>query len=469
MFKTHIILVDDDQEYLDQLNRAFAMAGLSCLPIVFDRNNPDNVSGIDHIAFDTSHARIIALDINLRESPDTKNAKALYPTIEAVLKKLKPSGPYYLIFWSKYKDLPREIIELLTTRSKDEVVAPLGWGFLDKLDFQASDPPDELRKKLLELVNQVCIFRLLLGWENRTSFAASYTLSELYKIAATSHDNGWNIQGTNEKLITLLTHVAHESVGHKNAKNTANHAVEAGLLPILEDRLLGMTSEGEVGTLNDEWAGCLKKLGSGKDLEALTEEDIANLNTFYNLEEVPSTYSKIKRGVFVRLKEPSCKPMISARFFSRIFGKGNSYNNLITEEFLFNTEARDKKFRDEARKNLILGWLEIGATCDHDQQKNRLHRFLLSALVPLEYSEMTCKKRESGMSLTAHEGIYRSPVLQYQGKQYIMLISFRYTTGLHKDSCILDEPLFRLKEQIINAVAFAWSKHSIRPGITSFR
>lgn len=136
---------------------------------------------------------------------------------------------------------------------------------------------------------------------------------------------------------------------------------------------------------------------------------------------------------------------------------------------MFNTEVGDKEFRNKARENIIFGWLEVGAACDHAQKKNRLHRYLLSALIPSEFLEMICKKSEDGVSRKAHGGMYRSPLLLYKGEQYVLLASFRYTTGLHIDSDVLDKPMFRLKEQIINEIAFAWSQHSIRPGITSFR
>lgn len=301
MFRSPIILVDDDQNYLYQLNRAFALSGLSCLPILYERNDPDNETGIDHVASDTKHARIIALDINLRESQDTQDAKSLYSTIEKVLEKLNPLGPYYLIFWSRYKGLPGEIIKLLSDRSKDVITAPIGWGFLDKTEFQNEDNPGELRDKLLGLVDEVCIFRLLIEWEDRTSHAASHTLSDLYKIAATPHDNGWKIDETKEKLITLLTHIAHESVGYKNSKDSANHAIETGLMPILEDNLLGMTGDEENDRLNEEWGKCLEKLGDRKKLDCLSEKDISSLNAFYNLEEVAECYPKCNRGVFVRL------------------------------------------------------------------------------------------------------------------------------------------------------------------------
>ena len=463
MFRTPIILVDDDQNYLDQLNRAFALSGQPCLPILYDRNDPDNETGIDHITSDTKHARIIALDINLRESQNTQDAKILYPTIEKVLEKLNPIGPYYLIFWSKYKELPNGIIDLLSNRSKEIITAPIGWGFLDKTDFQNLDSSNELKDKLIEIIGEVKIFKLLLEWEDRTSRAASHTLSELYKIAATSHDKGWKINETKEKLTTLLTHIAHESVGHKNVKDAANHAVETGLMSILEDNLLSMTSDSDIQRLNNEWTICLNNLGDRKSLDSLSEEDISNLNTFYNLEEVAEGFPKCKRGVFVTLSDNIKNDPQS---FQLQFGTGNCYKNLVTEEFLFNTAAEDKKYRTDARNNITLGWLEVGAACDHAQGKNRLHRYLLSALVPAEYLKMVCN---TGGSIKAHEGIYRSPLFKYKDKSYVLLVTFRYTTGLHGDSDVLDRPLFRLKEQIVNEIAFAWGKHSIRPGITSFR
>lgn len=466
MFRVPIILVDDNQDYLDQLNRAFALSGLSCLPILYERNNPNNETGIDHVISDTKHARIIVLDINLRESLDTQNAKNLYPTIEKVLEKLNPIGPYYLIFWSRYNNLPEQIITLLSARSKNVIMAPIGWGYLDKTEFQNENNPGELRDKLLERIDDVCIFRLLLEWEDRTNHAASHTLSDLYKIAATPSDNGWKMEETKKKLITLVTHIAHESVGHKNSKDSANHAVETGLLPILEDNLLGMTSDEDSDSLNEKWGKCLEKLGDTRTIDALSKEDISGLNTFYNLEEVPEGYPKCKRGVFVTLSGGVVDDQNS---FDSLFGKDNTCKKLVTEEFLFNTNVRDKKFRKEARKKIILGWLEVGAACDHAQHKNRLHRYLFSALVPSKYLEMVCDNSKSKMSLKAHDGIYRSPLFQYKKEQYVLLASFRYTSGLHSDSYVLDKPIFRLKEQIINEIAFAWSKHSIRPGITSFR
>lgn len=465
MFRTPIILVDDNQDYLDTLNRAFALSGQPCLPIRFDGDDPDNTTGVDHVNADTKHARIIAIDINLRESQNTQDAKLLYPTIENVLKKLNPIGPYYLIFWSRYKELPEEIFTLLSQRSKDVITAPIGWDFIDKTLFSSEADLDTLKEKLSETVGKVKIFKLLHEWESRASHAASSTLSELYKIAASPHDKGWKIEETREKLTNLLTHIAHASIGHQNAKNTPTHSIETGLMPILEDNLLSMENSLDVEQLNGDWKACLNKLGDRKNLQTLDQDDISNLNTFYNVAELPEGFSKLKRGVFVSLSE---KTNTDDEEFKRQFGR--CHKILMTEEFLFNNnvggKTRGPRYREKARQETILGWLEVGAACDHAQLKNRLHKYILSALVPSEHLKMVSDSKTKRNK--AHEGIYRSPIFRYKEKNYVLLVSFRYVVGLHEDSDALDKPMLRLKEQIVNEIAFAWGKHSIRPGITSF-
>ena len=453
MFRTPIILVDDEKDQLDKLNMAFALSGLPCLPILY---TSENETGID---------RIIALDINLRGEQDPTDAKRLYSPIEKVLEKLKPTGPYYLLFWSRYKDLPEQIIILLSTRSKDVVPAPIGWGFLDKTDFQDPGSSDELKRKLLEVVSEVKIFNLLLEWEGRTRRAASYTLSELYKIAATPHDNGWKIEETRKRLITLITHIAHEAVGNKNSKTAPNHAVETGLLPILEDNLLDMTSADSVGRLNDEWASCLSKLGNPAGLESLSEEDTSRLNSFYNLEELPDTYSKCKRGVFVN---SAYTDLTDHQKFLKTFGahtEGFGLSDLVREEFVFKANTDE---RNAVISASMYGWLEIGAACDHAQLKNKLHRYLFGMLIPAEFQSYLYDGSRN-LKDRAHAGIYRSPILRYREKPYILFLSFRYQIGVHPGSDLLGVSLFRMKDHIMNEITFNWSKYSIRPGITSFR
>lgn len=62
-----IILIDDNQEQLDNINRAFIKIGLPCLPILYE-NNPENESGISHVELNNITPRIVITDLNLTET-----------------------------------------------------------------------------------------------------------------------------------------------------------------------------------------------------------------------------------------------------------------------------------------------------------------------------------------------------------------------------------------------------------------
>lgn len=461
MFRTPIVLVDNEEDHLNKLNHAFALSGLPCLPIQY-RQEPDNVSGIDHIDVDAKHARIIALDINLTNAGGSPDAKKLYGPIATVLEKLAPLGPYYLVFWSRCSDMPDQIMTLLK-RDAGTITAPIGYGYLDKTVLLDADS-SELKDALLKCINDVSIFKLLLGWELRTNHAASHTLSDLYHIAAKQNNNGWEKEETKKKFITLLTCIAHESVGRENSVDSANHAVEAGLLPILEDNLLGMTSDEDHESLNSEWRECLEELGvkESEMTNSLSEDDISNLNAFYNLEKASDVHSKCQRGIFVSVADNLLSDPV---IFSSAFGShADNLKNMANKEFLF---KGDETQRNEIVENSTYGWLEIGAACDHAQLNNKLHRYLFGMLVSAKFKDLLYIRRQR--KERAHDGIYKSPLIKYQDNNYFLLLSARYQIGVHPESELLGTPLFRMKEQILNEIAFHWSKHSIRPGFTSFR
>jgi len=146
-----------------------------------------------------------------------------------------------------------------------------------------------------------------------------------------------------------------------------------------------------------------------------------------------------------------------------------SLKKLINEEFLFNVGEGTAQSREDARNSIQLGWLEIGAMCDHAQRKNRLHRYLLGAIIP-EACEAYAQKIGEGevIKSQAHEAIFRFPKLYLNDQKVILKVSFRYQVGLPKDGGLLGGKMFRIKEQGINNVSFLWGKHGVRPGITSF-
>ena len=216
MFRVPVVLVDNLQKDLDKLSQGFSLAGIPCLTVRWE--NSAELFGIEHIHIDAEHARVIALDINLTDlqNPD---APQVYSNIGSVLKKLNPQGPYCLIFWSHYSEMAEQIMTLLRERMGAEIKPPIAWGVLNKTDYMAGEDfiSEPTPDKLLEIIRRAPILEPLIKWELRASVASAETLSELYALAKDGGSNGWNSIATQQNMINIVTHVAHETVGRTNS------------------------------------------------------------------------------------------------------------------------------------------------------------------------------------------------------------------------------------------------------------
>jgi hypothetical protein len=476
MFKIPVVLIDNLQEELDKLTQGFALAGIPCVPIKYE--NSHDRTGINYINIDATNVRIIATDINLTDLTTSLNATSVYENIGNVIKKINPKGPYCLIFWSQHNDLPDEIIRLLKERMSDDINPPIAWGILDKKDFRAGDgaliaPNPE---SIFKIIRKSPVMEPLMMWESRINMASSNTLYNLYELALDAKTKGWDAVTTHGNLCTLLTHIAHQAVGNENVFDEPNQAIEIGLLPVLEDRL-SFVSKGPPNEIDDKWRASLLNLGKNEKtgLPTLSSIECSKLNTFYNIDSQIKGASKTGRGIFLSVSDNlfGAKRKLSlkkgsmkiSRFSNwRVNDKKNEifgnydYPKIIQEEFAFFGNELEKK---QTVSDTVLGWLEIGAICDHAQRKNRMHRYLLGALTSVD----DVKKISENLK---HEGIYRFPDIQLSGKRYIFQISFRFHMSAHADSKQLGNPIFRVKDQILNEVMFKWSNYSVRPGITGF-
>ena len=62
-----IVLIDDTKEDLDEIQSSLVQAGYPCFPIHYKKDEPDNISGIDHVKIEMINPRVIITDLNLQE------------------------------------------------------------------------------------------------------------------------------------------------------------------------------------------------------------------------------------------------------------------------------------------------------------------------------------------------------------------------------------------------------------------
>ncbi len=457
----NIVVVDNEKEELERIRDAFFGAGIPCLPIKYESDDPDNESGIDHVDLSENLApRVIVSDLNLAAMQNAKPINLVAP-LANVVKKLSVAGPYLLCIWSKHESDAEEVIRLLEERYGEDVALPIQWTVISKTEFLHGG--EELQGKVKKLISESSLFEAALRWESRVSEAARNTTNALFELAKEVDDTG-SINGSSEQMRKILAEVGNESLGHLNARETPAMAIEYGLAPILEDQLYILPSQ----DLDLVWKTALPDIGKKGSIDSSVK---SQLNAFYHVATVPESFEKDGRGVFVALDMEFVGK--APNKFKRKLGRKPS--SIINEEFIYSDGSQEgKEVRDQARQEIVLGFMEISPACDHAQKKIKLPKFVIGALIPEKFEDLTYfkSKTEDGLDISrpsSHEGIYRFPKIKIGGEAYILKLSFKYQIGSQpSDNKWFGNPMFRIREQILSAVTQSCSQYASRSGIVSF-
>lgn len=97
-----------------------------------------------------------------------------------------------------------------------------------------------------------------------------------------------------------------------------------------------------------------------------------------------------------------------------------------------------RALRCQAKAETILGLVEVSAECDQAQKKIKLHRYLLAALIPIEFKEITVFETNKVYRETSHDGVYKTPALLIGDQQYILKLSFKYQFGTNPENIFND-------------------------------
>lgn len=463
------ILIDDNKDELYEILGSISASGIPCIPIHY-QTDPDNTSGIDHIDISNIRSRIIITDLNLTES-GSLDAKSLVGPIANVLKKITNNGPYILLFWSKNEGLVEDVVKQLKLRFHKKINLPIHWEVISKSEFKNN--PDALKDKVEFLIKGNALFNAICDWESRISNAAQKTSNALYYLTEPNEYEPENkTEQHRELLVKALTLIGNETVGIKNAPEHPSLAIDLGLSPLLQDQL-------NITNLDEKlWEAAVPEIGKYQKLDDSIK---SSLNTYCHIEQVNPEFPKSCRGVFVKINnEILSTPIKLAKLEDRL---GNTIEKLVHEEFLSESKCGKPKpeaiiFKNEARESIKLGFVELSAVCDQAQKKTKLHQYLLAALIPEKYEELTSFKNSKGETQDfAHIGIYRLPKIKIDNEIYILKLTFKYQIGTKAFSSVngreyeniwFGKPLFRLKDQILSDISFKCAQYSSRPGIIRF-
>ena len=426
-----IIAIDDEPKHLEGLTQGLNQYGAACLPIHFT-GDTENVRGCPSV-------RVIFADLHLSGGVATDHAQDFSIIGGLIAETIEPSGPYMIILWTMYPDQANDLRKFLENRLEN-VPKPFAVQALNKNDHL--DPEGDVKdivslvKAIEGIVAQQPQVGALLNWEERVLGAASDSVSSVMKLAHPMQEG----ENLNEEVGRLLARLAEAAVGKAHVQEDRFRAVNEALLPILGDRIAAMRSREDDDEL---WQSALGQAANG---ERLSLDGAAKLNRLLHVAPSNPDDKGTERGAVIAL--PS-----------------EFLDNAFNETFgLPQEEAAHKPFwrrRPEQNNDDPLQWVlvQTQAACDYAQTQPG----------PLPFHLGLCLKAASVRTGKPPAALWCSPCFEHDDAIQVLHVNARFQVSLTHEKAEPAQPLFRLREQLLNDLVYRLHSHGARPGIISFR
>lgn len=400
-------------------------SGVACLPIHFT----GDLSTLEPCP----DVRIIFTDLHLvgQASDHTTQFSTLGGLLEETI---APRGPYFILLWTRYPNQATALEGFLNERIVG-VTKPFAVRSLEKADHldDSGNLRDEgkLMKAIRGLISELPQMAALFNWERHVLRAAGNTVSSLLALASSdaSADRA-------AKAGRILRWLGIAAVGENHVDDDRFRAVNEALLPILADVIAKLRADDDAAV----WQAALP---AGRPTP-LSQEEAARLNGMVHVDTKAT--SGMGRGNVILLP-----PCVQQSFEER-FG--------IDE-----LAAARKQFQcpDFATGDDRYRWVLVQsqAACDYAQSR--------PGPVPCYLGlEMPFRARRSG---TPPAALWTSPALQLEleGTARQLRVSAAFPVSFGPTKFDQGEPIYRLREQILNDLIYHVHSHGGRPGFLSFR
>ncbi|WP_431152962.1 hypothetical protein [Acidovorax facilis] len=450
---SRVAAIDDNEEHLKAIAWGLSQAGFCPVPFQFDDGDllPAPEAPITGM-------RIVFTDIHMADG-NLANPKLHAGIIIQCLKKIGASGPYALIFWSRFPGEAEQIESLIEADGPGTgLTPPIVYGSIDKAMVLGADgsgtfDAEKLRKLIGEQMEKFPTLATAAHWEMRAAEAAAKTTDAVFLLTqvqiAERRTKAWE---------GLLAFLAAEAVGPEVAPRSIDAALDSALLPILEDQLSFVSRTS--ATPIPEAHPLRVALSVSPRPPRPDGISFARLNASYLIDEVGAASPKgeFERGMVIQLPGG----FINSGPFIRQFGKEKS--DLIRAEFLL----KDKAMTAEQAGQLTLHVVELGPECDHVQGKVSTHRYLLALLVPSALISL-CHSKKSGYNNLSVIDVGLMAFKKAPQEEFHLLISTRCYMTLPPGSTLGGLCRFRLRRLSIEEVVHHYTTHARRPGVMRFK
>ena len=370
--------------------------------------------------------RIVFLDIvleGLEGADDKTKISALMNVVKKIIS--KENGPFVLAIWTKHLELTEKLQNALKEEEFYTLTVNLEKDtFFEKKEGSdewtfKEDKKDKLQRIIEEKIRAIDIFKVFINWENLIHDASSMTVNEISKFS--EFDDHWN-----DKMKRIFFSFAKAQAGR--------------LIENMEDREK-ITSA--LYTFNQIFSDIFER-----DIQQFIIEGIS-------LED-----GDIGEEVKVKINS---RILIDTAPRNELY-PGNVYKDQ-NADVTFIKEILNENREDvlgSIAENSISIFVEVTPICDFVQRKAKMNRVIKGVLIPDSAGTDTGIWRR----IKKHAlFLYVSPTIHYEGKDYRMILDFRYFTSVKADELKGKNVLFRIRKELLSDIQIKLSSHINRTGV----
>lgn len=423
-----ILLIDDNQDDLIRLSQVFYDKGIGCRKLIYDAFYDRPLSDV----------RVLFMDINLNYANETDEKKRNATLKDALnLYIAENNGPYVLVFWTSNVEWKDSFLEFMKRDAIDLPVSPLYVTTMAKDDFSVDK---------VDAIFGESPVRILFEYEEEMSNSISAATTQI--LNTIPKDANWgetNVFDSNFK--DVFSSIAMQNAGYEFAKQDPDRAIKEALIPIYAHDFLNRKSE--------LWEGCLRNLFQTKEEKEFSfpnDYNLAKLNTIFHIDTNTDNLSKKCRGVVCSINIEQ-KDLLS--LFSGVF------DNEKDKWQSFFPPLKNAKDYENAQFICV----ELSASCDYAQNRERTNKYLLGMMIPLDPSEKLKFKDTTPNSILIVEFPF---VIGERSFKACFNLNFTFTINSGNEA-LIGEPICQFKKELMDMIGNRYANHVSRIGITSFR
>ena len=394
------------------------------------------------------HVRVIFADLNLLGGRLGDDHTGMYDNIGSLIaENIKPAGPYYIVLWTSHpahaEKLETHLDKNLVGCVRPSTIIPLPKeDHINMEDGKVPNPP-ALVKAIKTIVAKEPQVAALLAWEAHVMNAASRTVAEIGRLAAVAPPGTESPQG----LPRLLASLAVASVGEGNVEGNRFGAITRALAPVLSDRVAtSAAQDAEISDAGDPWDAAF----SEEDMKAGLVPEVAAALNGSSLLATDHVGTGEDRGVVVRLSD-----VFVNKTFSCLFGMDES--DAARQQFACKDYGKPEDRSYE--------WMLVQAqpACDHAQGRPGPLPFYLGLELPAGRAKGW---RESP------NACWMSPTFLLKNNNdeiRVLHVNARFGVFVNKGAVRSKQPVYRLRQQLLDHLVAHIHAYGARPGMISFR